>query len=750
MATISLCLIVGNVEEYIDRCLTSFKPIADEICVVRAIGNQAPDKTVEIAVQKFGARFKEYKNKPGHEDWPHVDDFAAARQMSFDMAQGDYCFWCDSDDVLESGADIIRELANRGGYAAYVFPYRIFGRGVNVPRERMVTKSAGRWRYPVHECFDFHIQPVRAVEDQRVVVTHMPHFSKTGSNERNIRILKSVPQSEMTAGLWYHLQGELAGSGDIQGSIEAAKKALACEDLGRAERLELFLNLARMAESPETKNDFLLQAYKADPRRREPLGLLTCNALDCGKNDLALAYARQMMATLPPEKTEWNQRKDAYSWLGDEIYTQALRANGFRSEAEIIRRESLKRAGGAAIALVHATRGRPVEASRARKLWLDLAENPQQIEHIFAIDDDDRESDPLRRMHHIVVPGTGGGCVAAWNYGCLATVAPVIIQLSDDWTPMPRWDQLIIDRLGDLNKPSVLAVSDGIRHDDLLCMAICTRAYFGLDYFLFHPWFTGVYSDNWFTEVAYKRGAVIQARDLVFTHNHPLASGKPMDRTYAEQNSQARYAEGQAILDTLLRGNDWSTVPGWFDFWDFYDSVARRLKDGDTVAEIGVWQGRSIIYLAQRLQRMGKNVRIIAVDNFSGNQSLEQGTRPLINLTRLEKLEDTQIENSIDPKKNRQTFEDNIKRCGVSDLIEIIEGDSATVASQIPDSSLAFCFLDGGHDYCSVERDITAWKPKVKAAGAFAGHDAHSPGVSAALKSTGIKVKLVGNLWINI
>ena len=45
-------MIVGNVEEYIARCLDSFKPIADEICVVRAIGNSDPDKTIEIALAR--------------------------------------------------------------------------------------------------------------------------------------------------------------------------------------------------------------------------------------------------------------------------------------------------------------------------------------------------------------------------------------------------------------------------------------------------------------------------------------------------------------------------------------------------------------------------------------------------------------------------------------------------------------------------------------------------------------------------
>src|SRR5512138_609413 len=105
MSKISLCMIVGNVEDYIERCLDSFKPIADEIVVVRAIGCAKPDRTLDIARDKYGAITAEYANKKGHEDWDHVDDFAAARQMSFDLASSEYCFWCDSDDILESGAE---------------------------------------------------------------------------------------------------------------------------------------------------------------------------------------------------------------------------------------------------------------------------------------------------------------------------------------------------------------------------------------------------------------------------------------------------------------------------------------------------------------------------------------------------------------------------------------------------------------------------------------------------------------------
>src|SRR5262252_5594541 len=131
--TISLCLIAGNVEEYIERCLTSFSPIADEIVVVRAIGTQTPDGTLDIAQQKFGATVGVYTNgglvhpKDGpSEGWPHIDNFAAARQQSFDMASGDYLFWVDTDDVLHAGAEYVRQHAVRNGFPAFFFRYDVF------------------------------------------------------------------------------------------------------------------------------------------------------------------------------------------------------------------------------------------------------------------------------------------------------------------------------------------------------------------------------------------------------------------------------------------------------------------------------------------------------------------------------------------------------------------------------------------------------------------------------------------------
>jgi hypothetical protein len=729
---ISLCLITGNCEEYIERCLSSFAPIADEIVVVRAIGNQEPDATLDIARDKFGAITAEYRNSPPFDSWPHIDNFARARQMSFSLASGTYCFWCDTDDILVSGAEKIRKHAADGAYACYIFPYDVFGKNVIVPRERMMLKLSGIWENAVHEAFRFDIEPVSTVMDESVVIQHLPHLTKTGSNDRNLRILESIPDDQMTVGLKYHYFGELMGAGRIQEAIPLAIQLITEEDLGKDERYDLLLSLCIQTSDLKQRTDLLHEAFKADPARREALGVLACNAMDSGNPEWALAFARQMVATATPEIQSWNSRQPFYGYVGDDIYQQALRVNGLFAEAEIIRREILKKQGGPRIALLHATRGRPVMASKCRKAWHDLAAEPGRVEHIFAIDDDDPESAILRRFHHIVVPH-GGGCVRAWNMAAHSTSAPVIVQLSDDWIPVPKWDDLILERIGDVNEPRVLAISDGIRSDQLLCMAICTRNYltsFG-DYFLFHPWFKGVYSDNWFTHQAYERSAVIEARDIQFTHNHPVA-GAEWDATYRAQNSGERYEEGKAIYHLLLEGWDWSSVPGWFNYWPFYQEIAEILKDGDHIAEVGVWLGRSVIYLAQELKRQGKSCEIHTYDTFQGEDNQPEHQAVV-----------DEYGGSI-----REAFYDNVKRCGVSELFSVTQCDSAAGASFHENDEMAFVFIDAAHDYESVKRDIQAWLPKVKPGGILAGHDIQHEEVQRAVKELLPAAKVCGPVWV--
>jgi predicted O-methyltransferase YrrM len=53
----------------------------------------------------------------------------------------------------------------------------------------------------------------------------------------------------------------------------------------------------------------------------------------------------------------------------------------------------------------------------------------------------------------------------------------------------------------------------------------------------------------------------------------------------------------------------------------------------------------------------------------------------------------------------------------------IMDGDSVAVAQIVKPDLLDFVFIDAGHDYNSVLRDVWAWSEKVRDKGLLSGHD---------------------------
>lgn len=205
------------------------------------------------------------------------------------------------------------------------------------------------------------------------------------------------------------------------------------------------------------------------------------------------------------------------------------------------------------ISLLHATLNRTTQANAARAKWLELAQSPADIEHIFAVDPDDQTWTELDQSSQIVTTCRPNmGCVAAWNLAALWSSGEIMIQMSDDWTPPLFWDRIILSRL-DTMQSQVLAISDGHRTDHLLCMAIITRQrYREQGYTMFHPRYRGVFSDDHLTAMAYGQGRVVEARDVVFVHDHPLWTGGLLDDTYRRQNAPERYRDGQRVFASLV------------------------------------------------------------------------------------------------------------------------------------------------------------------------------------------------------
>lgn len=171
------------------------------------------------------------------------------------------------------------------------------------------------------------------------------------------------------------------------------------------------------------------------------------------------------------------------------------------------------------------------------------------------------------------------------------------------------------------------------------------------------------------------------------------------------------------------------TITGWSsDILPFYWRMADALPQEPHVAEVGVYRGRSLLFLAARLRDLGKLGIVHAIDKW--DESDEASHRP--------------------GEAEFAAFMADAIRIGVWDALKIHRMTSETAADRIADYSLDLVFLDATHTHNEVLADIRIWERKLKPGGILAGHDYSGsfPGVASAVHEVfGGKVRVVDTVW---
>lgn len=547
-------LITGNEEERIERCVKSYQKICDDIVVVRAIGSLKPDRTLDIA-KELGCYTAEYCNSPLCEEWPHLDNFSAARNKAFawayDLANSDgWVMWADIDDILpdEQVEPHVKALSECPQDCDWILTdYVIPEQQKRAPRERFFRYKTGWWWRPVHENMHptktIKIWTRRDLESAR----HMPPLGRRPSNERNMRILEF--NDSFTPNIKFYLHYEKMIIGKREDAIRYGAESLALKALDPVHKYETLINMSNMTDRDAAMR-FAQGAEKIDPNRREALALQASILLDNGKPSEAIEVLDRMDKIPVPAFPQWTHRAEYYGWKAKQLRAWALRAAGKGREAFELEASILSEGGTPRISLLHATRGRPVQAASTMNMWLSRAKRPERVEHIFSVDIDDMTSTQLTRFAGVMQGNANGHAVGAWNLAAKYSTGDILIQFSDDWECPPGWDEMLEKRM-DITKPQVLRISDGKRTDELLPMAIMTRKYYEQHGF-FNPEFKNQYSDAEFTIRAEKAGAIIDARDIVFAHHHPIYEPSiPTDETHRRVNDLAEAERAKAIFEKL-------------------------------------------------------------------------------------------------------------------------------------------------------------------------------------------------------
>ncbi|MGG0179092.1 glycosyltransferase [Gottfriedia acidiceleris] len=179
--TLSLCMIVKNEENVLERCLTSISSFVDEIIIV---DTGSTDQTKQIA-QKF-------TNKVYDFNW--INDFSAARNFAFSKATKDFIMWLDADDIItEENANKIlnlkKTLTNKVDAVAMKYHLSFDEDGkptFSSVRNRIVNRKRNfKWFGFVHEFLEVYGEIIHS--DAAVL-----HRKDKEATDRNIKIYENA------------------------------------------------------------------------------------------------------------------------------------------------------------------------------------------------------------------------------------------------------------------------------------------------------------------------------------------------------------------------------------------------------------------------------------------------------------------------------------------------------------------------------------------------------------------------------
>lgn len=161
------------------------------------------------------------------------------------------------------------------------------------------------------------------------------------------------------------------------------------------------------------------------------------------------------------------------------------------------------------------------------------------------------------------------------------------------------------------------------------------------------------------------------------------------------------------------------------------DHVIQTFPTHGCWVELGSWTGKSAAYCVVELVRRGWSGNFYCVDSWSGGQEL-------VNDPGLATVRDTFLTN-VAPIRH---------------LIHMRECLSWEAAQELEPNSVDFCYVDAGHDYDSVSKDLAAWWPRMRSGAWFGGDDYTKgyPGLQQAVwdffRPQNIRVSRMGRCWL--
>jgi glycosyltransferase involved in cell wall biosynthesis/tetratricopeptide (TPR) repeat protein len=257
--TIALAMIVKNERENLPRLFASVKDCFDEIHIT---DTGSTDGTVEWLQSQEASDVSGSKVFVHYFKW--VNDFAAARNASFEPVKTDYILWCDGDDTLHNRSAFIAWRDHAMEFTQYVlatYNYALDKEGkpvVSFARERVFKRSIGpKWNYFVHEGV-VPPQGTQVTFATTWAINHMRTDEDIAKDKSRNLMLLEAKENELDARMRFYYGKELYENGKSEKALKWLLDASSdpkCEGHDRMLAIQ-YACYAAMSEADKLKEEF--------------------------------------------------------------------------------------------------------------------------------------------------------------------------------------------------------------------------------------------------------------------------------------------------------------------------------------------------------------------------------------------------------------------------------------------------------------------------------------------------------------
>jgi hypothetical protein len=173
------------------------------------------------------------------------------------------------------------------------------------------------------------------------------------------------------------------------------------------------------------------------------------------------------------------------------------------------------------------------------------------------------------------------------------------------------------------------------------------------------------------------------------------------------------------FLEEQIMEHYYKNVEGWMSdiHADLFREIIKKIPNDSIWVEVGSFKGRSTSFVVVESIQQNKKINFYAVDTWLGSEEHQKGAvaenEDVVNDLLFERfLENTQ----------------NIKN-----YFTAIRKPSIEASKDFDNNTLDVIYIDGAHDYNSVQDDINHWFPKMKKNGIVIFDDVNRKGVKKAV-----------------